>query len=47
MLPMPSHEKYKALIALCENRFVTNGVNGATMNDIAGSAGIQSPYYIN
>jgi len=37
---MSSNEKYNALIALCEDLFVTNGVNGVTMDDIAGSAGI-------
>ena len=40
MLPMPSNETYNALISLCEDLFVTNGVNGVTMEDIAKSAGI-------
>ena len=37
---MPTPEKYNALIALCEDLFVTHGVNGVTVSDIAGSAGI-------
>ncbi|WP_372976229.1 TetR/AcrR family transcriptional regulator [Mucilaginibacter sp.] len=37
---MSSNEKYDALIALCEDLFVTNGVSVVTMEDIAGSAGI-------
>jgi hypothetical protein len=39
---MSANEKYIALIALCEALFVKQRVNGVTIGDIAGSAGISN-----